>query len=118
LEADVNGWATTRGALLRGTTVDAFGDEVDVNGEPVQFWDDFPLSIIETNRNVQDATTGMWSTQADLTARVPQRLPVQPGDRIRDNRADVIYEIADISSVARGIAGWSSRSIALQRADA
>lgn len=114
----MNGWATTRGALLRGSVTDAFGDEVDVNTTPVTFWDDFPLSIIETNRNVQDATTGMWSTQADLTARVPQNLPIEPGDRIRDNRASVIYEVSDISSVARGIAGWSSRSIALQRADA
>lgn len=114
----MNGWATTRGALLRGSVTDAFGDEVDVNTTPVALWDDFPISIIETNRNVQDATTGMWSSQAELIARVPQRLPIEPGDRIRDNRADVIYEVSDISSVARGIAGWSSRSIALQRADA
>lgn len=114
----MNGWATTRGALLRGSVTDSFGDEVDNNTTPVTFWDDFALSIIETRRNVQDATTGTWSTQADLMARVPQRLPVKPGDRIRDNRAGIVYEISDISSVTRGIAGWSSRSIALQRADA
>lgn len=114
----MNGWATTRGALLRGSAVDAFGDEVDVNAEPVIDWNNFPLSLIERRRNVQDATTGTWSVQAEWRARVPQTLPIEAGDRIRDNRDGVIYEVSDFSSVKRGISGWSSRSIALQRADA
>jgi hypothetical protein len=113
----VIGLATTRGALLRGSTLDAYGDAVDAE-TPVDGYEDFALSLIETKRNVQDPDTGTWRRMSDVTARVPAYLPVAPGDRVRDNTTGAIFAIIDDTGVARGIAGLSSRKITLRQTSA
>lgn len=111
------GLATTRAALLRGSHTDALGDEVDDNA-PVAGWADFPVSIIEKTRNVQDPETSTWRAVAYLVARVPFRLPVLDGDRLRDNRTGTVYAIDDGTVVPRGLGGTSSRSLELRQTDA
>lgn len=111
------GLATTRAALLRGTTTDALGDEVD---EPtvVRGFGSVPVSLIERSRNVQDPSTGTWRTVAYLVARVPANLPVQDGDRLRDLRTGVIYTFDDSTAIPRGIGGLSSRTLEVRQTSA
>jgi len=111
------GLATTRAALLRGSHKDDYGDEVD-GLAPVTGWADFPVSIIERSRNVQDPQSGTWRAVAYLAARVPFKLPVQDGDRLQDNRTGLVYTIDDGTVVPRGLGGTSSRSLDLRQIDA
>jgi hypothetical protein len=111
------GLATTRAALLRGSHTDRYGDEVD-DDTPVEQWGNFAASVIQKSRNVQDADTGTWRSVAYLVARVPFTLPVQDGDRFRDNRTGIVYAIDDGTVVPRGLAGTSSRSLELRQIDA
>lgn len=113
----MNGYATTRAALLRGSSTDEYGDEVDVN-DPVVGWMTFPASLIEGKRNVQDPSTGTWSAVAIVTARVPVKLPVQDGDRLRDLRTGITYAIDDFSAVPHGVAGYATRKMTLRQIDA
>lgn len=115
--ATVNGYATTRASLLRGSSTDEYGDEVDVN-DPVVGWTTFPASLIEGSRNVQDPSSGTWSVVAITTARVPVKLPVQDGDRLRDLRSGITYAIDDFSAVPHGVAGYATRKMTLRQIDA
>lgn len=113
----MNGYATTHAALLRGTTTDELGDEVDLP-TPVVGWERFPASLIERSRSVQDPSSGTWGVISYVVASVPQRLPVQDRDRIHDLDANIVYAIDDFSVISRGIAGYSTRKMELRRVDA
>ena len=107
--------ATTRGALYRGTTEDEYGDEIDNNATPVEGFEDFPVSIIETDANVFDQASSTWRTVTKLTGRVSTRIPIDDGDRIKDLRDGAIYTVDDFTSTPRGISGRSSVSMKLRR---
>lgn len=105
--------ATTRAALVRGTTINALEDEVDDNATPVEGFDDFAAAITETSRAVYDPASGERRTVRVVTGRVPANLPVQDGDRIRDNRTGTIYPIGEFTLVPRSVAGQSSLTLDL-----
>ncbi len=117
--------ATTRGALLRGTTEDALGDEFDNNTTPlivrdekgnvIGDWSDFPLSLIERETREQDPASNTWRTVRYFAGRVPADVPVDEGDRIRDNRDGKIYAVDSIRSEPRSLSGRSSVSLKLRR---
>lgn len=107
--------ATTRGALLRGTTEDEFGDEVDNNTTPVEGFEDFALSIIERDTQEIDQASGQWRTIRKLTGRLSSAVPVDEGDRIRDNSDGAIYAVDGFRRTARGLSGRSSVSLKLRR---
>lgn len=121
--------ATTRGALLRGTTTkDGFGDEIDDNSTPYVVKDgqgnvtadysDFPLGLTERSRREQDPASGMWSTVRYMSARVPWRVGaiISDGDRIRDNRTGLVYQLDEMRRTPRSISGHSSVTLNLRRA--
>lgn len=107
--------ATTRGALMRGSTTNATGDEVDDTGAPVAGWDDFPVGLVEKSKAVYDPASGTRRTVRVVAARVPVALPVAEGDRLRDNRTGIIYAIVEQVVVPRSLAGQSSRTLDLKR---
>lgn len=107
--------ATTRGALLRGSTTDALGDEIDTNGVPVVGFEDFPLSLIERMTREQDPATNLWRTVRYFAGRVPSNLPVDDGDRIRDNRDGAVYAIDSFRREPRSLAGRASTTLKLRR---
>lgn len=107
--------ATTRGALLRGTTTNATGDEVDGPGVVVGGWGDFPVGLVEKSKAVYDPATGTRRTVRVLAGRVPPKLPVLEGDRLRDNRTGVIYIIREHVAVPRSLAGLASLTLDLKR---
>lgn len=106
--------ATTRAALLRGSTTDALGDEIE-GVVVVAGFADFPVSIIERDSREFDPASNTWRTVRKLTGRVSTRVPVQPGDRLRDLRDSKIYAIDAIGGTPRGISGRSSVTLKLRR---
>ena len=107
--------ATTRGALLRGSTVD-HGDVIDDNGgAPVVGFADFPVGLIETSKAVYDPATGTRRTVRVYKARVPSNMTLEEGDRLRDNRTGSIYAIDEFVHVPRSIAGQASLTLDLRK---
>jgi hypothetical protein len=106
------GLATTRIAVLRGTTTNDLGDEVD-STEPVDGLGDVPASLIEKSKGVQDEASGTWRSVRYLKCRVSPRLDIREGDRIRDNRTGNIYFIDELTRTPRGIAGAGTLSLDL-----
>lgn len=106
--------ATTRAALIRGTTTDALGDEVD-GVAPVTGFDNFAASILEVNRREFDPASNTWRVVRDLVGRVTANLPLEDGDRLRDNRDGTIYAIDGFRRTPRSISGRSSVTLALRR---
>jgi hypothetical protein len=107
--------ATTRGALMRGTTTDDLGDEVDDNATPVSGFDDFPMSLIERDRAEFDVATNTLRVVRELVARVPSSVPVDDGDRIKDLRDDAVYAVDGFRRTPRGISGRSSVTMTVRR---
>lgn len=111
--------ATTRAALIRGTTTeDGLGDEIESNDTPVAGWADFPVSIIRKGERVFDQASATWRTVEMLVARAVGTLPVATGDRLRDNRDGRVYAIDDFERTARGLSGTSSVTLKLRRTTA
>lgn len=106
--------ATTRAALVRGTTKDALGDEIDgINVVPG--FADFPISIIERDAREYDPDSNTWRTVRKLVGRTSARIAPEPGDRIKDLRDGVIYSVGEFTRTARGLSGRSSVTITLNR---
>lgn len=106
--------ATTRAALLRGTTTDDLGDEVDTT-TIVPGFEDFPVSIIEKDGHEFDQASATWRSVRKLIGRVPANVPVDEGDRIKDLRDGKIYALDNFRRTARGISGRSSVTMNLRR---
>lgn len=108
--------ATTRGALIRGTTTkDALGDEIEDNATPLEGFADFPLSIIERDRREFDQASNQWRTVRKLTGRVSATVPVDEGDRIKDLRDGAVYALDEFKRTPRGLSGRSSVTMTLRR---
>lgn len=106
--------ATTRGAVLRGSKKDALGDEVE-GDETVPGYENFPMSLTEASRNVQDPASGTWRTIRYFIGRIPTRIKLENGDRILDHADGRIYTIDENEPVRRSISGRSSHSLDLRR---
>ena len=106
--------ATTRGAILRGTTEDEFGEPID-NTEPAPGLDDLPVSIVERSVDVFDPADGTFRSVRKLTGRIPGGIVVEDGDRLRDNRTGEIYIIDEDERQPRSISGRSSVTLILRR---
>lgn len=116
--------ATTRGALMRGTTTDGLGDEVDalaVVATPLadlakgRKLGDFPASIIEKSRREFDEASNAWRTVRYFAGRVPSYVPARAGDRIRDNVTGSIYIVSEAEGARRGLSGRGSVTLTMKR---
>ena len=108
--------ATTRAALLRGSSTDGLGDEVDAT-TIVPGFEDFPISIIERDGTEFDQASSTWRSVQKLIGRVSANVPVDEGDRIKDLRDGKIYALDNFRRTARGLSGRSSVTIRLRRTD-
>jgi len=79
---------TTLVSILRGTTTDTYGDEVDTD---TLVYADLPASIMETMRTVfsQDAATPMIVRV--VTGRVGGGTDIRVGDRLLDQATSQRY---------------------------
>ncbi|UYL87140.1 head-to-tail stopper [Microbacterium phage OscarSo] len=106
--------ATTRAALLRGTSKDALGDEIP-SGSPVAGFDDFPIAITDTSGNEYDESSNAWRFVRKYTGRVSSRVPVKAGDQIRDRVTGELYAVGEIYPTRRSISGRSTVTMSLKR---
>ena len=107
--------ATTRAALLRGSTTDGLGDEVDTNAAPVPGFEDFPVSIIEKDATEFDQASATWRSVQKLIGRASADVPVDEGDRLKDLRDGRIYAVDNVRRTPRGLSGRSSVTMKLRR---
>lgn len=106
--------ATTRAALLRGSSTDGLGDEVDT-ATPVVGFEDFAVSIVEKDATEFDQASNAWRTVQRLIGRAAANVPVDEGDRIKDLRDGRIYAVDNVRRTPRGISGRSSVTMKLRR---
>lgn len=106
--------ATTRAALLRGSSTDDLGDEVDT-ATPVEGFEDFAVSIVEKDATEFDQASNAWRTVQRLIGRAAANVPVDEGDRLKDLRDGRIYAVDNVRRTPRGISGRSSVTMKLRR---
>lgn len=106
--------ATTRAALLRGTTTDALGDEVDTT-TTVPGFEDFAFSIVEKYATEFDQASNAWRSVQRLIGRAAGNVPADEGDRIKDLRDGRIYAVDNVRRTPRGLSGRSSVTMKLRR---
>ncbi len=87
--------ANTTVAILRGTTTDGYGDELDDNGTPVATG--IRASLVERTVTDLDRATGGTRQLRRITGRVASNVDVREGDRIRDERTNAIYAVDTLS---------------------
>lgn len=106
--------ATTRAALLRGSSTDGLGDEVDT-ATPVAGFEDFAVSIVEKDATEFDQASATWRSVQKLIGRAAADVPVDEGDRIKDLRDGRIYAVDNVRRTPRSISGRSSVTMRLRR---
>ena len=82
--------ASTTVDVLRGTTLDAYGDEVPGTA-PVEAG--VPMSLIERVRLVRDSASGEYRRVAYVQGRCMAGVDIRDSDRVRDTCTGVIYTV-------------------------
>jgi len=119
--------ATTRVAVLRGTTTTDLGDDAEDNTDDalVDGLTDVPASLIERNKSVYDPASGTRRTVRVIVCRIPPSVPhpdtgvvtavsLLEGDRIKDLRTGRVYAIDESVEIPRSLAGMSSFTLDLR----
>ena len=83
-----------RVSVLRGTTVNWAGDEVDANIPVIEH---MPATLIETGHKTQDPSSPTPRTIREITLRLPYWSDVTDKDRILDERTGDIYMIISVT---------------------
>lgn len=84
----MNALATTTIAVLRHTTTNDYGDEVDADNTVATM---LPAALTERQRTVTNPVDGNPRVVRHTTARVRADADVRKGDRVRDERTGAIY---------------------------
>lgn len=103
--------ATTTMTVLRGTTTDGFGDEVDLD-TPV--YTGLPFSLIEQSRRVSDPATGTPRIVRVVYGRTNAGTDLLTADRLRDERTGSVYVINAVTQQA-GVGGTPDLRIDMER---
>jgi len=88
------GLSTGRYSVLRGSSVNEYGDEID--GSDVAS-SGILGSVIERTKQVYNPDDGRVATIRYLTGRFNHNADIQDGDRIKDEKTGEIYLVASIS---------------------
>jgi hypothetical protein len=81
-------------SILRGTTTNQFGDEIDSN---VPLISDLPATLIETGKNTQDPSTPTPRTIRQISCWVPLWAGVRTTDRILDQDTGDIFMVISVT---------------------
>lgn len=85
---------TTTVALLRGTTVDTFGDEIDVD---VPITTGLPAAVTENAQRSYRRAEGRGGQVETFTVRLRPGTDVTEQDRLRDERTGAVYLVTSVS---------------------
>lgn len=92
--------ANTRVTILRGTTTDAFGDPVDTLTTVAT---GVTASIVEQRKTVTNPADGVVRRVRYTTGRLPAGTDIRDGDRIRDEKTNVVYTFDASSQVENAV---------------
>ncbi len=98
--------ATTRISILRGSTTDGYGDEVDTD-TPIA--SSIPAALTEQSRRVTTRDDPTPRIVRYAVARVPARTEVTDQDRVRDERTGAVYIVDAVSSMTNPAAAADLR---------
>lgn len=81
-------------SILRGTTTNWAGDEVDANVPVIEH---LPATLIETGHKTQDPSSPTPRTIREITLRLPYWSGVTDSDRILDERTGDTYMVISVT---------------------
>jgi hypothetical protein len=88
------GLVTGTYSVLRGSSVNDYGDEIDSNTVASS---GIRGSVIERTKQVFNPDDGRVATVRFLTGRFDSRADIQDGDRIKDEKTGEIFVVASLS---------------------
>jgi hypothetical protein len=103
--------ATTTVTVLRGTSTDEFGDELDVD---TAVYTGLPFSLIEQSRRIFDPATGTPRIVRTVYGRANAGTDLQTTDRLRDERSQAVYVINAVTQQT-GVGGTPDLRVDLER---
>ncbi len=86
--------ANTLCSILRGTTANQFGDEIDSD---IPVMEHLPVTLIETGHTTQDPSSPTPRTIREIKCIVPHWAPLTDSDRIRDERTGDVYMVISVT---------------------
>ena len=89
----MNARATTTISILRGTGVDGYGDDVDLEKTVASR---IPASLLERTRTSRRTDSTQPERVRSFTGRVGSGTDVQLDDRVKDERTSTIYIVDDV----------------------
>jgi hypothetical protein len=89
--------ATTTIAILRGTSTNAWGDEIDTD---TPIYTGIPAALTEQSRRVTTRDDPTPRIVRYAVARVAAGTDVTDQDRVRDERTGAVYIVDTVSSMA------------------
>lgn len=99
-------------AILRGTTVDAFGDEKDSDEFVVS---GIPASIREVRSTIMNFDSGRPQHVKLLIGRLPARTDIQIGDRLQDEVTGQRYIVDAVDLQATSPIASTGKRLELRR---
>jgi hypothetical protein len=97
--AVVRAYPNTTVKIYRGVAVDVYGDSVD---QATPLAEGVLASLIETEQEVQDASTETPRVVRSAVARLNQGTDVRITDRLLDERDGRLWSITDVTQVRNG----------------
>jgi hypothetical protein len=88
------GLSTGRYSVLRGSTTNEYGDEVDGDGVASS---GIRGSVIEQTTQVFNPDDGRVATIRSLIGRFPSGSDIQDGDRIMDEKTKEVFVVASLA---------------------
>lgn len=86
--------ANTTASVMRGTTENQFGDEIDAN---TPYISGLPVTLIETGKTVQDPSSATPRTIRQVYCNVPEWAGILNTDRLMDERTGDVYIIISVT---------------------
>lgn len=86
--------ATTTVSILRGTSVDEYGDAYD-NGTVAA--SGIPAAVVEESRRTYDRATQTPRTIRAVRGTLGSGVDVREGDQLRDDRTGLIYAVQAVT---------------------
>lgn len=86
--------ATSKYSVLRGSTINEYGDEVD--GITV-IYSGIRGSVVQRGKNLFNPDSGRVEFITFYTGRFPNGTDIAQGDRVRDERTNAVYTVLSAS---------------------
>jgi hypothetical protein len=104
----VMGLATSTYAVLRGEVNDQYGDTVDLDDA---IYTGIPGSVHEVRSTAYTVSDGRPQRIVSLIGRLPPGVGVRIGDRLKDEKTNVIYIIDEIGGFQSAILDTGTRLV-------